>query len=63
MQRNKSKKLYSSFHKAEAKLSDPTKSQLVIKSKHTDHVSHFTYETVKRDKDSSMISGFEGKSI
>ena len=43
MQRNKSKKLYSSFHKAEAKLSDPTKSQLVIKTKHSEHTSHFAY--------------------
>ena len=63
MQRNKSKKLYSSFHKAEAKLTDPAKSQLLIKNKPDSNSSQLNIENVRRFKDSSIICGFEGNSI
>ena len=58
MQRNKSKKLYSSFHKTEARLADPSKSQIIIKNKNENNSN---FETVRR-KDSSMLNA-DNKSI
>ena len=63
MQRNKSKKLYSSFHKAEAKLADPSKSQLLIKNKYDSNTSQLHIENIRKFKDSSIICGFEANSI